>query len=72
MKAALFDRFAAPLEVCEIPEPECPPDGVVVQVAACGVCRSDWHAWKGADPDVREGNLPSAQRVAALLERAWR
>ena len=25
----------------------CPADGVVVAVAATGVCRSDWHAWRG-------------------------
>jgi len=34
----------------ERPDPECPPDGVVVRVGATGVCRSDWHAWAGHDP----------------------
>jgi D-arabinose 1-dehydrogenase-like Zn-dependent alcohol dehydrogenase len=32
------------------PEPRCPEDGVVISVRATGVCRSDWHAWKGHDP----------------------
>jgi len=27
--------------------PEPGPDGAVVRVTACGVCRSDWHAWAG-------------------------
>jgi alcohol dehydrogenase len=31
-------------------DPVCPPDGVVVEVRATGVCRSDWHAWQGHDP----------------------
>ena len=31
-------------------EPACPDDGVVIEVAATGVCRSDWHAWQGHDP----------------------
>ncbi len=34
----------------EVPAPDCPPDGVVVSVEATGVCRSDWHAWRGHDP----------------------
>ena len=33
-----------------MPSPECPDGGVVVAVKATGVCRSDWHAWKGHDP----------------------
>ena len=49
MKAAIFDRFRGPLEVLDVPEPDCPSDGVVVRVEACGVCRSDWHAWTGAE-----------------------
>ncbi len=52
MKAAIFDRFDGPLEVRDLPDPDCPADGAVVRVAACGVCRSDWHGWKGTDPDV--------------------
>src|SRR5207237_989836 len=34
------------------PAPACPADGVVIAVGATGVCRSDWHAWKGHDPVV--------------------
>ncbi len=52
MKAAIFDRFNGPLEVRDLPDPDCPADGAIVRVAACGVCRSDWHGWKGTDPDV--------------------
>ncbi|CRZ15506.1 alcohol dehydrogenase [Mycolicibacterium neworleansense] len=36
--------------VVEVADPECPDDGVIVEVAATGVCRSDWHAWRGHDP----------------------
>jgi alcohol dehydrogenase len=36
--------------VVDVGAPDCPPDGVVVEVAATGVCRSDWHAWRGHDP----------------------
>ena len=34
----------------EIDEPVCPDDGVLIDVRATGVCRSDWHAWQGHDP----------------------
>jgi alcohol dehydrogenase len=33
-----------------VPDPDCPPDGAVIEVRATGVCRSDWHAWRGHDP----------------------
>lgn len=50
MRAALLTGFRAPLEIAALAEPECPPDGVVLGVLACGICRSDWHVWTGADP----------------------
>lgn len=31
----------------EVPPPVCPVDGVVIEVRATGLCRSDWHAWRG-------------------------
>lgn len=68
MKAAIFDRFGGPLEVREVPDPPCPPDGAVVEVRACGVCRSDWHAWKGADPDVTAPHVPGHEFAGVVLE----
>lgn len=50
MRAARLVDWRAPLELVELPSPEPAPDGVVLKVLACGVCRSDWHAWTGADP----------------------
>lgn len=52
MKAAVLNRFAAPLSFETVADVECPKDGVIIRVKACGVCRSDHHAWVGADPDV--------------------
>src|SRR6478752_10779118 len=37
-------------ELRDVPEPPCPDGGVLIAVRATGVCRSDWHAWKGHDP----------------------
>lgn len=50
MRAVVYDAVGARPEVRRVPRPVCPPDGVVVDVAATGVCRSDWHAWRGHDP----------------------
>jgi alcohol dehydrogenase len=50
MRAALLTGWREALTVAEVPDPTCPADGVVLRVLACGVCRSDWHAWTGADP----------------------
>ena len=50
MRAVVFDSFGGPLRVVDAPRPECATDGVVIDVRATGVCRSDWHAWRGHDP----------------------
>jgi len=47
MRAAVLREYGEPLDVTELPEPDPGPDGAVVAVEACGICRSDWHAWQG-------------------------
>lgn len=50
MRAVVFDEYGATPTVRDVATPDCPADGVLVRVAATGVCRSDWHAWRGHDP----------------------
>lgn len=50
MRAVVFDEYGAVPELRVVAEPSCPENGVLVAVRATGVCRSDWHAWKGHDP----------------------
>ncbi len=50
MRALRFAETGGPLELVDLAPPQCPVDGIVLDVAATGVCRSDWHAWKGHDP----------------------
>ncbi len=47
MKAAVLVEFQAPLQLREVGEPVPGPYDAVVRVEACGVCRSDWHVWRG-------------------------
>lgn len=58
MRAAVLTGYRAPLELRDLPDPDCPEDGVVLRVLACGVCRSDWHSWTGSDPDVILPHIP--------------
>lgn len=50
MRAVSYAAYAEPPVLMDVPDPSCPPDGVVIRVRATGVCRSDWHAWLGHDP----------------------
>ncbi len=52
MRASVLRQFGTPPMIEEVPDPICPADGIIVKLAACGVCRSDHHAWRGVDPDV--------------------
>ncbi|MCA2217548.1 zinc-dependent alcohol dehydrogenase family protein [Jidongwangia harbinensis] len=50
MRAVVYDAVGAAPRMASVPEPECAEDGAVVAVRATGVCRSDWHAWRGHEP----------------------
>ena len=58
MRAVIYDRFGALPELRELPDPAPPDGGVVVAVEATGLCRSDWHGWRGHDPDIRTPHVP--------------
>ncbi|WP_372892259.1 alcohol dehydrogenase catalytic domain-containing protein [Rhodosalinus sp.] len=58
MRAARLSAWRAPLELVAAPDPAPPAGGVVLRVLACGICRSDWHVWTGADPDVALPHIP--------------
>lgn len=49
MRAVVFTGHGVPLEIRDIDPPEPAATGVIVETEACGICRSDWHAWQG-DP----------------------
>lgn len=42
-----MDSLRGALQVRDLPAPAAPDGGVVVDVRATGLCRSDWHAWAG-------------------------
>ncbi|HKL63697.1 MAG TPA: alcohol dehydrogenase AdhP [Woeseiaceae bacterium] len=50
MKAAVVRQFGAPLDVTDVEKPEVTDDGIVVNIAATGVCHTDLHAAHGDWP----------------------
>jgi alcohol dehydrogenase len=68
VKAVSYSAYRATPVLTDVPEPRCPPDGVVIEVGATGVCRSDWHAWQGHDP-VRLPHIPGHE-LAGTVARA--
>lgn len=65
MLAVHYAAYGARPVLGEWPDPECPDDGVVVRVEATGVCRSDWHAWRGHDP-VPLPNVPGHELAGTV------
>ena len=47
MRAAVLEEHGEPLSIEDVDAPDPDPNGAVVDVEACGVCRSDWHGWQG-------------------------
>eukprot|EP00980_Cylindrotheca_fusiformis_P021116 scaffold8114_cov126-Cylindrotheca_fusiformis.AAC.2 len=58
MKAAIYESFNGRISVQDVPVPKISESGVLIQVMATGVCRSDWHGWKGHDGDIKQCGLP--------------
>ncbi|AHM04896.1 Alcohol dehydrogenase [Roseibacterium elongatum DSM 19469] len=76
MRAARLTGWRQPLEIGRAPDPVCPRDGVVLEVLACGICRSDWHVWTGGDP-VDLPHIPGHEYCGVVVEtgpetRCWR
>jgi alcohol dehydrogenase len=67
VKAAVYSDYGVIPVVAEVPDPTCPADGAVLRVGATGVCRSDWHAWKGHDP-VALPHIPGHELAGVVAE----
>jgi len=58
VRAVVIEEFGEVPVVRDVPEPVAGEGGVVVRVAASGLCRSDWHGWAGHDPDIVLPHVP--------------
>ena len=68
MRAVVYEEFAGPAHVADVPEPTCSPAGMVVRVEATGLCRSDWHGWVGHDPDIALPHVPGHEFAGTVVQ----
>ena len=68
MRAAVVRDFNADLSIETVPDPDCPENGVVLEVAACGVCRSDYHGWVGGHPKIENGSIMGHEYCGTVVE----
>jgi propanol-preferring alcohol dehydrogenase len=67
MKAMVLDRPGTPLRAAELPDPEPAAGQVLVEVATCGVCRTDLHLVEGELPDPRLPLVLGHQAVGRVV-----
>jgi len=69
MQAMVCDGLRRPLALRAVPRPEPGPGEILIEVRACGVCRTDLHLVDGELPDPKVPVIPGHEivgRVAAV------
>jgi len=68
MKALLIESFGKAPQVTQVEDPETPDQGILLEVKATGLCRSDWHGWMGHDPDIVLPHVPGHEFAGVIRE----
>jgi propanol-preferring alcohol dehydrogenase len=68
MRAMVLEHAGGPLRPADLPEPRPGPGEALLEVAACGVCRTDLHVVDGELPDPKLPLVPGHQIVARVVE----
>jgi alcohol dehydrogenase len=68
MRAALYEEFTGPVHVQRVADPQPTRRGVIIQVGATGLCRSDWHGWMGHDPDISLPHVPGHELAGTVVD----
>lgn len=68
MKAAIYRNFNDVITIENVKDPRPQNNGVVVEVSATGICRSDWHGWMGHDPDITLPHVPGHELTGTIVE----
>lgn len=66
MRAMVFDDVGEPLREAEIPKPTPEPDELLIEVRACGICRTDLHIVDGDLDDPKQPVVPGHQIVGVV------
>jgi alcohol dehydrogenase, propanol-preferring len=67
MRAIVLDEQRSPLRVGEVPDPEPGPGQVLLDVHACGICRTDLHVVDGDLAHPKLPLIPGHQIVGRVL-----
>jgi alcohol dehydrogenase len=67
MRAAVYETFNHPLTIQNVADPTPADDGVVIEVQATGICRSDWHGWKGHDDMIALPHVPGHEMAGIVV-----
>lgn len=68
MKALVIESFQKKPSIQKVPDPNPAENGVVIEVKATGLCRSDWHGWMGHDSDIRLPHVPGHEFAGVIRE----
>ena len=68
MKALVFESFWQAPKVAQVPDPDTPEQGILLEVKASGICRSDWHGWMGHDSDIVLPHVPGHEFAGIIRE----
>jgi alcohol dehydrogenase len=67
MRAAIFRSFRGAISIEDLPDPTPAEHAAVIELKACGICRSDWHAWMGHDPDIKLPHVPGHELSGVIV-----
>jgi alcohol dehydrogenase len=72
MRAAVLREYGEGPSIEQVDRPAIGPRDALVAVEACGICRSDWHAWQGhgdwADDRVAPGQVLGHEPAGRIVE----
>ena len=68
MKALVFESFGQAPKVAQVSDPDTPEQGILLEVKASGICRSDWHGWMGHDRDIVLPHVPGHEFAGIIRE----
>ena len=66
MRAMVLEKIGAPLQMRDLPDPQCGAGEIRIRVSACGVCRTDLHVVDGELPDVPTPVIPGHEIVGVV------
>lgn len=69
MQSVIYHEFGGHLSLSSVDDPVPAADGALIRVEATGLCRSDWHGWRGHDPDIKSfPHIPGHEFAGTVVE----